>query len=188
VNFFRKIELDWVPASLPDLKTELAENEPLWLVNQNRQRNIRVQQHTQSISLRSAVTTPNSGISLEDTHASADTKLAAKLPVTMGILQRISNDLSSDLCRALFARLLPHSVVYRHVDGGAYYKPRDRYHLVVTSLSGSPMSAGDEQVTMREGELWWFDNKMPHDSKNDSEEWRVHLIFDLLPIAAPADA
>jgi hypothetical protein len=32
---------------------------------------------------------------------------------------------------------------------------------------------------MREGELWWFDNKQPHDSVNASDEWRIHVIFDI---------
>jgi orotate phosphoribosyltransferase len=30
------------------------------------------------------------------------------------------------------------------------------------------------------GELWWFDNKQHHWAKNDSSEWRIHYIFDLL--------
>ncbi|MEO0968094.1 MAG: aspartyl/asparaginyl beta-hydroxylase domain-containing protein [Cyanobacteria bacterium J06639_18] len=34
---------------------------------------------------------------------------------------------------------------------------------------------------MQEGELWWFDNKQPHESFNASEQWRIHLIFDVLP-------
>jgi len=34
---------------------------------------------------------------------------------------------------------------------------------------------------MREGELWWFDNKQYHEACNESDEWRIHYIFDLLP-------
>jgi hypothetical protein len=32
---------------------------------------------------------------------------------------------------------------------------------------------------MAEDELWWFNNKVPHESINMSNRWRVHLIFDL---------
>ena len=49
------------------------------------------------------------------------------------------------------------------------------------------MRCEDEQVIMRENELWWFDNNRTHDSRNDSDEWRVHLIFDMLPRYAVED-
>lgn len=37
--------------------------------------------------------------------------------------------------------------------------------------------SGGETVRMREGELWWFDNKQYHESHNESEDWRIHYIF-----------
>jgi len=33
---------------------------------------------------------------------------------------------------------------------------------------------------MREGELWWFDNKALHEAMNLGSEDRIHLIFDVL--------
>lgn len=186
MQFFRRMELDWLPSELPWLRAELEENEPLWLANQNRQKNIRVQQHTQSIFLRTAIRSPESSTSIDDTHESRKTKVSESMPVAMAALARIAQDLSSKLGRALYARLLPRSVVYRHIDHGEYYAVRNRYHLVLQSSSGSVMQAGDERVIMQEGELWWFDNKAPHDSENPSDEWRVHLIFDLLPLGNQA--
>ncbi|MEL6920992.1 MAG: aspartyl/asparaginyl beta-hydroxylase domain-containing protein [Pseudomonadota bacterium] len=49
------------------------------------------------------------------------------------------------------------------------------------------MRAGDEEVRMKTGELWWFDNKAEHEAMNDSETDRIHLIFDLLPEALEAE-
>ena len=43
------------------------------------------------------------------------------------------------------------------------------------------MKAGDEEIRMREGELWWFDNDQMHEAVNDGDEDRIHIIFDLLP-------
>jgi outer membrane protein assembly factor BamB/orotate phosphoribosyltransferase len=51
------------------------------------------------------------------------------------------------------------------------------------SAAGSPLASGDEEVRMQEGELWWFNNKQFHHAANDSHEWRIHYIFDLLPEA-----
>ena len=39
----------------------------------------------------------------------------------------------------------------------------------------------DEEARMHEGELWWFDNKKPHEASNESDADRIHVIFDLLP-------
>ena len=62
-----------------------------------------------------------------------------------------------------------------------YYRIRDRLHLVLKSADGSPLTAADETVVMREGELWAFNNKVLHSAANPSEHSRAHLIFDLLP-------
>ena len=77
--------------------------------------------------------------------------------------------------------LLPGMRVFPHIDVGAYYRIRDRFHLVLKSPAGSPLTAERETVVMREGELWVFDNKVTHEAANRSEDLRVHLIFDVLP-------
>ncbi|MEE4162532.1 MAG: aspartyl/asparaginyl beta-hydroxylase domain-containing protein, partial [Woeseiaceae bacterium] len=64
---------------------------------------------------------------------------------------------------------------------GEYYARRDRFHLVVDSTGESTLSAGDEEVGMRVGELWWFDNKSIHSASNTSERYRTHLVFDVEP-------
>ncbi|MGK7915145.1 MAG: aspartyl/asparaginyl beta-hydroxylase domain-containing protein [Prochloraceae cyanobacterium] len=35
-------------------------------------------------------------------------------------------------------------------------------------------------MRMKPGELWWFDNKKPHEAINEADDWRIHLIFDVL--------
>lgn len=67
------------------------------------------------------------------------------------------------------------------MDAGAYYRVRDRFHLVLRSPGSSPLTSGGETAVMRAGELWAFDNKTRHDARNPTDEPRVHLIFDVLP-------
>ena len=81
----------------------------------------------------------------------------------------------------MLVALLPKRKVAPHVDLGAYYRIRDRFHLVLASPGGSPVTAGDETIVMRPGELWAFDNKKRHWASNPSDEPRVHLIFDVRP-------
>lgn len=179
-NFYR-IELPWLDSVLPNLRRELQENDSLWLVDEGRQNRISVQRHTQSIFLRRALRPRLYQGSMNDVHASGPARMASQFPCAIDLLHRIANALEGDLGRALYVRLLPNCVVYPHVDEGSYYAVRNRYHLVIQSPEGSLLRCEEEEVRMQEGEIWWFDNKKMHSSKNLSSEMRTHLIFDLLP-------
>jgi len=180
MKHFRLLQLEWLQQVVPELRKEVRGQQGAWLVNESRQKNIRVQRHTQTIFLRSA---DREGlpeeISNNDVQPAKDTKMSGRFPITMGVLRRLATELNGDLGRAVYTRLFPGYVVYPHIDQGAYYAQHDRYHLVVHSKSGSFLRCGEEELVMQEGELWWFDNKTMHDSRNDSKEWRTHVIFDL---------
>jgi hypothetical protein len=185
---FKYWDLPWVTICVPELLHEIRDNDELWLADQSRQRKIKVQQHTQSIFLRGALRAPGGPSSSDDIQESAPTRFAFRFPDTVQLLNRIATHFDAELCRALYVRLLPFSQVLPHVDGGSYYLTRNRYHLVVYSIDGSIMNCEDEQVVMYPGELWSFNNKLRHESRNASPEWRVHLIFDLLPNSMTAVA
>lgn len=55
----------------------------------------------------------------------------------------------------------------------------DRYHFVLNSAPGTVFSCGDEECYMAPGELWWFNNEIPHSVVNNSAEDRIHLVCDL---------
>ena len=55
----------------------------------------------------------------------------------------------------------------------------ERYHIVLSGHPGSIFRAGDEQVTMLTGEVWWFDNTKEHEVINNSADDRIHLIVDI---------
>ena len=64
-----------------------------------------------------------------------------------------------------------------HIDIGNYYQTRDRYHL---SIQGRYIySVGDESVIVEPGTLLWFNNKLPHGTKNICNEVRVTFVFDV---------
>ena len=154
----------------------------MWLANTSRQRNVRCQRHTQNIFLRAArKPLPPGAKNANDVHESRVARAASKFPRTLAFCERIAEELESTLGRATLVALLPKSQVFPHVDAGAYYRIRDRLHLVLKSSEGSSLTAGDETVVMRPGELWAFNNKARHSAINPSREPRVHLIFDLLP-------
>lgn len=162
------------------LMREINKNDSLWLSNTGRQTKIKVQQETQSILLRGAKSPYPPGVKAEDIHESCPTKLYDRFPVIINWVEEIARELDGELCRVNLVRLAPLGKVYRHIDYGEYYRIRDRFHLVLYSPVGSLFMCDREEVRMQEGELWWFDNKKPHEAFNESKEWRIHLIFDLL--------
>jgi hypothetical protein len=163
------------------LRTEIEAQDRAWLVDTSRQDKIEVQRDTNTIFLRAAVR--RSDLHINENQESLPTKISANFPRAMAVMTKVADTMKSGLSRAAIVRLKPKSQVGRHIDVGSYYLIRDRFHLVLHSPSGSMLTSGDEAVRMQKGELWWFNNKQHHASFNESDEWRIHYIFDLLPQA-----
>ncbi len=161
---------------------ELDAEPEMWLADTSRQRKVRCQRNTLNIFLRSPKKPlPPGAKNANDVHESRRTRAAAKFPHTLAFCERLSKQWGASLGRVTLVTLLPRSRVYPHIDAGAYYRVRDRLHLVLKSSEGSPLATEQEAVVMRERELWVFNNKVKHWAENLSDEPRVHLIFDVLP-------
>ena len=164
------------------LLAELDAAPEMWFADTSRQRKIRCQRNTRSIFLRAPrKPLPPGAKNANDVHESRVARSARKFPRTLAWCESVADTLSGTLGRATLVALLPHGRVLPHIDAGAYYRIRDRFHLVLRSAGGSPLAAGDERVVMRPGELWAFNNKARHWADNPSDESRLHLIFDVLP-------
>ena len=162
--------------------SELDAAPQMWLVNTSRQRKVRCQRDTQNIFLRVArKPLPPGARNANDVHGSRTAASAAQFPRALKFCEEIAALQNGELGRATLVALQPRGWVRPHIDEGAYYRVRDRFHLVLRSPEGSPLTAGGETVVMHEGELWTFDNKAEHDARNPTAEPRVHLIFDVLP-------
>ncbi|MEO1147895.1 MAG: aspartyl/asparaginyl beta-hydroxylase domain-containing protein [Cyanobacteria bacterium J06638_22] len=179
LNYFRLIE----PAvDIQPLLNEIEANENLWLKDTSRQDNVKVQRETHTIYLRSAVKPFPSGVtSGNDVHPSRPTRIAEHFPTVLAWAEQFAARQSGELGRVTLVRLAPKGRVYPHIDQGEYYRVRDRYHLILHSPTGSILAARDEWVRLHPGECWWFNNKEPHQAYNESDDWRIHLIFDVKP-------
>lgn len=81
--------------------------------------------------------------------------------------------------RVMLVELEPQGHVTAHVDEGIYAASYDRLHLVLTSDEGNRFRCGEEEVWMKPGELWAFNNKVEHEVFNDSASPRIHMIIDV---------
>ncbi len=180
MKYFERLErgVDVAP-----ILAEIDRQPEAWLQQTGRQEGGGVQRETASIPIRGLRKSRIRGRRRRDVHESRYTTLSGDFPATTSFLRMVAFERDADLGRAKIVRVDPHGRVYPHVDRGHYYALRDRLHLVVKSPLGSQLRAGDEEVRMREGELWWFDNKQCHEAFNDADVERIHLIFDLLPRA-----
>ncbi|MFQ5756974.1 MAG: aspartyl/asparaginyl beta-hydroxylase domain-containing protein [Acidiferrobacterales bacterium] len=154
-----------------------------WSMNTGRQSKIEVQRESHSIPLRGLVKSEIGDGKRRNVHESRFTTTSRSFTEAIGFITTFAAERNAELGRAKLVKLGPGCRVYPHIDRGEYYRLRDRYHLVLRSANGSYLKSGDEAVRMKEGELWWFDNKQVHSAYNDSDEDRIHLIFDLLPAA-----
>lgn len=163
------------------LVAEIAAVDSAFDENRGRQQKIAVQREALAIPLRGLRASKIGTRKRRDVHESRWTTGAQRFPLARAFLERVAAQEDALLSRAKIVSLPPGHKVYPHVDRGEYYRLRNRYHFVLKS-TGSWMRAGDEEVRMRTGELWWFDNDQEHEACNDGDTDRIHLIFDLLPL------
>lgn len=81
--------------------------------------------------------------------------------------------------RCMINRLVPGGKVFPHADSPEHASYWDRFHIVLQSEPGNIFRCGEEQLWMRPGEIWWFQNSVVHEVVNNSANDRIHLIIDL---------
>jgi hypothetical protein len=84
--------------------------------------------------------------------------------------------------RCAFFKLPVGHRVDRHTDFGSYYLDKDRYHLSITGRYKYTVYDGQGNADIayiEPGTLFWFNNKLDHESENIANEPRVAFIFDV---------
>lgn len=184
MKHFRRVKTAIDPKAFLE---EIAAVGGAWTAATGRQDKIKVQREALAIPLRGLRKSAVQGRKARDVHESRWTSGSKTYPLACQFLRAFAAEQNGLLGRAKIVCLPPGGRVYPHIDRGEYYRSRNRYHLVLRSTQGSWLKAGDEEVRMREGEVWWFDNKQVHEAVNDGEQDRIHMIFDLLPKAGAGE-
>ena len=158
-------------------------NEEHYKIETIRQKVVKEQKYNESIFLRHS---PFVHKVLEARHNQdvCNTKLYNLYPHTTQYIRDFAADPNrgnGHLSRIIIARLQPKSNIEEHIDVGMYHVVRKRYHIVVKSPNGSIMNIDGKDYIWTEGEVYWFNNNITHHVRNDSEEWRTHIIFDIIP-------
>jgi hypothetical protein len=122
-----------------------------------------------------------------DPHECVDQPIYSQIPSARALVMRIFAYVSATrLGRVMINRIKPGGQIFKHADTLEHAVYWQRHHLVLQSAPGAVFEAGDEQVYMAPGELWWFNNGKPakdgtrpeHHVMNNSAVDRIHLIMD----------
>jgi hypothetical protein len=93
------------------------------------------------------------------------------------------------LSSALIVKLAPNKEVLPHEDDtdqpnkyiSQYYQACRRFHIALKTNDSAILNIDGESKNMKVGECWEINNNKTHYALNESEEERIHLIFDILP-------
>lgn len=115
-----------------------------------------------------------------DQHESIDypaySVLLEARPLVMTLMARVQGE---RLGRVMINKVKPGGRIFPHEDTPehvAYYK---RYHIVLQGLPGAVLKCADEQIDMRTGDCFWFNNALMHEVINNSAEERWSMVVDI---------
>ena len=110
----------------------------------------------------------------------------ARCPETAAVLDQAQMAEIGGLCpNAMFSALAPHSTIPPH---NGETNARVVAHLPLIVPEGCIYRVGADERGWTVGEILVFDDTIEHEARNDSDELRVVLIFDLWnPLLAPAE-
>lgn len=115
-----------------------------------------------------------------DQHESINYPSYFKLPSAKQLIVNLMSAVGGErLGRVLITRLSPGKRITPHIDSGDHAEYYDRYHITLQSLPGANFRCGNEQVNMKQGEVWWFDNSIEHEVINNSIDDRLTMIVDI---------
>lgn len=115
--------------------------------------------------------------------------LPQAVPIVFGLMARVMGE---QLGRVFISRMAPGVCIPPHTDRIAPAEEAfpdktppavfyDRYQVALKASPGVIFRAGDEQVFMEPGTIWWFDNCVEHEVLNHSRDDRISLVIDIRP-------
>ena len=115
-----------------------------------------------------------------DQHENVDQPVYAKLPEARGLIFQLMAAVQGErLGRCIINKIKPGGRIFRHPDTPDHAKYWDRFHIVLKSSPGVDFECDGEHVYMGTGEVWWFNNQLPHEVINNSAGDRIHLVVDI---------
>lgn len=106
--------------------------------------------------------------------------LPALRPIVMGLAAQVEAEMIGGI---LITRIPPGEGIDRHVDRSWHVGYYDKFYISISSKPGAKFFCEADGITEalepKPGEIWLFDNRLPHWVVNESDEDRITLIVCL---------
>ena len=112
--------------------------------------------------------------------ANKGTPLASAVFAAVAELSKNRSGVITKLC---LAKLLPGEIVPPHTDNGPALQLPHRCHLPIISPLTCIFTVGDESKNLVEGTWVEINNTITHGVVNSSDNFRVHIMCDIMPQA-----
>jgi len=76
----------------------------------------------------------------------------------------------------LITKLPPGGKIHPHVDGGWHAAYYEKFYVAVRNPEGSEFVFNDGAIKAKDGDVYWFDNSVPHWVNNETDEERIAMI------------
>jgi hypothetical protein len=97
-------------------------------------------------------------------------------PLVMGLMAQVQGE---RLGRVMINKIMPGGQIYPHADSPEHCSYYTRFHIVLWGQPGAILKCADEQIEMRTGDVFWFDNSLEHSVINNSAEERISMVVDI---------
>lgn len=76
-------------------------------------------------------------------------------------------------------KLAPGERIEKHIDAGWHAGYYDKYYIPIQNAKGATFNFEDGMIEPELGDVYWFDNSVPHWVENNSNEDRISLIVTI---------
>lgn len=162
------------------------DNKILWKINTHRQTTTHALRNTESIMLRKLALNKVLKNTLEYNQILEveDSELVERYPIFSEMIDKFESMLKSNGAnnvewgRIFFSKLQAESSIDEHIDEGKYFSYFDRFHFVISSPEDCVFHIRDENIFLKQGNLYWVNNHVSHWLDNPGKTDRINLIFD----------
>jgi hypothetical protein len=97
-------------------------------------------------------------------------------PLVMDLMHRVGGE---RLGRVIINKIAPGGKIYPHADTKDHCEYYTRFHLVLWGKPGAVIRCDKEQMNMKTGDCFWFNNALEHEVINNSGEERISMVIDI---------
>lgn len=97
-------------------------------------------------------------------------------PLVMDLMARVKGE---RLGRVMINKISPGGQIFPHADTPMHCEYYTRFHLVLWGEPGAVLTCDDEQLDMKTGDCFWFNNALTHSVINNSRSDRISMVIDI---------